>query len=189
MVLRKCPQLSQQRCCLTRPSQSSVIVSSLVSADRGGWGGGEGSTCVWFQVWLKSLMRLTTGCFKDNQLQCLLREGDIWGLGFLFVWFVVLKWRDVNSPLKQQSMCFQASVGQLYCLRALSCQLFIWVYSNEERDSARLPSRAESIPYSPSRVSPSSLITLPFTEHAYATKGHLCGICSFFLSSRSPKGH
>lgn len=25
MVLRKCPQLSQQRCCLTRPSQSSVL--------------------------------------------------------------------------------------------------------------------------------------------------------------------
>lgn len=133
-------------------------------------------------------MRLTTGCFKDNQLQGLLREGDIWDLGFFFVWLVVLKWRDVNSPSKQQSMCFQASVGQLYCLRSLSCQLFIWVYSNEERDSARLPSRAESIPYSPSGVSPSSLITLSITEHAYATKGHLCGICSFFLSSRSPNG-
>lgn len=46
MVLRKCPQLSQQRCCLTRPSQSSVLVSSMVSADRGGWGGGGEYVCL-----------------------------------------------------------------------------------------------------------------------------------------------
>lgn len=134
-------------------------------------------------------MRLTTGCFKDNQLQGLLREGDIWGLGFflcLVCCFEVTRCEfsaeatvDVLS-----SICWAVVLSAL----SLSCQLFIWVYSNEERDSARLPSRAESVPYSPSRVSPSSLITLSITEHTYATKGHLCGICSFFLSSRSPNG-
>lgn len=134
-------------------------------------------------------MRLTTGCFKDNQLLRLLRKGDIWGLGFLICLICCFEVTRCEFSMKQQSMCFQASVGQFYRLRALSLRhLFIRVYSNEERDSARLPSRAESIPYSPSRVSPSSSITLTVTEHAYATKGHLCGICSLFLSRRSPKG-
>lgn len=117
----------------TFPELSHCLLPGVCRQGR--LGRGEENTCVWFQVWLKSLMRLTTGCFKDNQLQCLLREGDIWGLGFLFVWFVVLKWRDVNSPLKQQSMCFQASVGQLYCLRALSLASYSFEYIQMRRET------------------------------------------------------
>lgn len=64
------------------------------------------------------MMRLTTGCFKDNQLQRLLREGDIWGLGILFVWFVVLKW-----ILREATVNVLSSICWAVLLSALSLSL------------------------------------------------------------------
>lgn len=91
---------------------------------------GEGSTCVWFQVWLKSLMRLTTGCFKHNQLQRLLREEDIWGLRFLFVWFVVLKWILCEATVNElPSICWAVL---LFALSLLASYSFEYIQMRRE---------------------------------------------------------
>lgn len=150
-------------------------------------GVGGGDMCVCLLVWVKSLMRFTTGCFEDNQLQHLLGESNIWGLDLLLL-LLNLFWSDKIWILYEATVsAFKHLFGGFTVYEFSPCQLLIWVYS-KERNFCQAALQVRK-PCRPSVVSSSPSTTLPIKEHAYATKGYLSGTCSFFLSSWSQKGH
>lgn len=105
-----------------------------------GWGGHgvgvewQGHVCLASRL-IKEFDEVHYWLFGRQPIMALTGGRGYLGFGFFFcVWLVVLKWQDLNS-LWSHSQCASKHLSGSFTVSALSpCQLFIWVYSNEERN-------------------------------------------------------